>query len=128
MNPRSSAQEGSATLWVVAFALVPLCMAAFVFAFAGAVAARHRAAAAADLAALAAAARAAAGANPEEACALARRVARAQHADPTHCHLTNAFATVEVTTNTPAGPAHATAHAGPTTPRRVSTPDTAETP
>ncbi|MGW1989711.1 Rv3654c family TadE-like protein [Embleya sp. NPDC001921] len=114
MSPRASAQEGSATLWVVALALVPMCVAAFVFVFAGAVAARHRAGAAADLAALAAAGRAAAGADAGEACALAHRVARAQHTELTRCRLAAGFAEVDVTAPAPAGrTARATARAGP---------------
>ncbi|MFI1584852.1 Rv3654c family TadE-like protein [Embleya sp. NPDC020630] len=116
MRGGRSGQEGSATLWVLAFALVPICAAAFVFAFAGAVAARHRAGAAADLAALAAAARSAAGSGPDEACALARRVARAQHTDLTSCRLINGFAEVHVSTPARIGKAQATARAGPTIP------------
>ncbi|MFE5328626.1 Rv3654c family TadE-like protein [Embleya sp. NPDC056575] len=116
MSGGRSGQEGSATLWVLAFALVPMCAAAFVFAFAGAVAARHRAGAAADLAALAAAARSVAGTGPDEACALARRVARAQHTDLTSCRLTNGFAEVRVSAPTRIGTAQATARAGPATP------------
>ncbi|GCD97203.1 Rv3654c family TadE-like protein [Embleya hyalina] len=116
MRGGRSGQDGSATLWVLAFALIPMCAAAFVFAFAGAVAARHRAGAAADLAALAAAARFAAGSGPDEACALARRVARAQHVDLTSCHLTDGFAEVRVSAPAPTGTARATARAGPATP------------
>ncbi|WP_268812512.1 Rv3654c family TadE-like protein [Embleya scabrispora] len=113
MRAGRSGQEGSATLWVLAFALVPMCAAAFVFVFAGAVAARHRAGAAADLAALAAAARSAGGSGPDEACAWARRVARAQQTSLTSCRLTNGFAEVRVSAPTRIGTAHATARAGP---------------
>ncbi|MYW04677.1 pilus assembly protein TadG-related protein, partial [Streptomyces sp. SID3343] len=66
MIGRRRADEGSATVWVVALALIPVCAAVFVLAVAGAVAARHRAAGAADLAALAAAARVAGGAEAED--------------------------------------------------------------
>ncbi|MFF9473233.1 Rv3654c family TadE-like protein [Streptomyces roseolus] len=85
-----------------------------VLALGQAVAARHRAGGAADLAALAAADRALWG--EPVACGAARRVATAQGVELLHCRLTGAEA--EVTTRTSVGPWTPTARsrAGPATP------------
>ncbi|MGW1839992.1 Rv3654c family TadE-like protein [Streptomyces sp. NPDC002067] len=75
------------------FATAALCTVfAALLALGQAVVARHRAGGAADLAALAAADRAARG--PEAACAMARRVAAAQHTRLVRCALTAAVADV----------------------------------
>lgn len=98
-------------MWVLALTLVPVCAAALVFALAGAVAARHRAGAAADFAALAAAAHADGGATA--ACALARRVAADQRARLTRCQVADGFAVVEAESAAVVGSASASARAGP---------------
>jgi len=98
-------------VWVLALTLVPVCAAALVFALAGAVAARHRAGAAADFAALAAAAHADGGATA--ACALARRVAADQRARLTRCQVADGFAVVEAESAAVVGSASASARAGP---------------
>ncbi|MEU3450357.1 Rv3654c family TadE-like protein [Streptomyces thermolilacinus] len=94
------ADRGSATVWS-AMAAGALCVVfAAVLALGQAVAARHRAGGAADLAALAAADRALRGA--EDACEAAARVARAQHAEVVACSLRGEVA--EVTARARFGP------------------------
>lgn len=75
--------RGSATVWVAMAAATICAVFAVVLALGQAVAARHRAGAAADLAALAAADRALSG--PVEACRRAVEVAAAQRAEVTSC-------------------------------------------
>ncbi|MEV6681336.1 Rv3654c family TadE-like protein [Streptomyces erythrochromogenes] len=77
--------RGSATVWAALVATVLGAVFAGVLLLGQAVVARHRAAAAADLAALAAAATWAHG--PDTACAAALRVARAQGAELAGCRL-----------------------------------------
>ncbi|MER7854733.1 MULTISPECIES: Rv3654c family TadE-like protein [unclassified Streptomyces] len=78
-----AADRGVATVWVTVTAAALCAVFAVVLALGQAVAARHRAGGAADLAALAAADRALEG--PEAACGAARRVARAQEAVIVRC-------------------------------------------
>ncbi|MEU9856810.1 Rv3654c family TadE-like protein [Streptomyces sp. NPDC047974] len=111
---RGHGDQGVASVWT-AFAACALCVVfGAVLALGQAVAARHRAGGAADLAALAAADRAVRG--EPEACAAARRVAAAQGAELLHCRLTGAEA--EVTARVAAGPWAPTARsrAGPAAP------------
>ncbi|MFF1507326.1 Rv3654c family TadE-like protein [Streptomyces sp. NPDC058326] len=92
--------RGAATVWV-AFAACALCVVfAAVLALGQAVAARHRAGGAADLAALAAADRALWG--EVEACAAASRVAAAQRAELVRCAVRGEVA--EVTARVVRGP------------------------
>ncbi|WP_435855134.1 Rv3654c family TadE-like protein [Streptomyces venezuelae] len=92
--------RGAATVWV-AFAACALCVVfAAVLALGQAVAARHRAGGAADLAALAAADRALWG--EAEACAAAARVAGAQGAELVGCVVRSELA--EVTARVASGP------------------------
>ncbi|WSI71958.1 flp pilus-assembly TadE/G-like family protein [Streptomyces sp. NBC_01335] len=84
--------QGMATVWV-ALTVATLCsVCAVILAFGQAVAARHRAGGAADLAALAAADRALQG--PGAACAAARRVAGAQGALLVRCSVRGEIADV----------------------------------
>lgn len=86
--------RGAATVWA-AFAACALCVVfGAVLALGQAVAARHRAGGAADLAALAAADRAPWG--EAEACAVAARVATAQGAELVRCGLRGEIAEVTV--------------------------------
>lgn len=94
-----SRDRGSATVWAVLVATVLGAVFGGVLLLGQAVVARHRAAAAADLAALAAAAYWARG--PETACAAALRVARAQGAALAACSLRGEDA--EVTARPAAG-------------------------
>ncbi|MFJ8661091.1 Rv3654c family TadE-like protein [Streptomyces sp. NPDC093795] len=97
---RLRADRGAATIWV-AFAACALCVVfGVVLALGQAVAARHRAGGAADLAALAAADRALWG--EAEACAAASRVAAAQRAEVVRCAVRGEIA--EVTARVAAGP------------------------
>ncbi|MFB7517405.1 Rv3654c family TadE-like protein [Streptomyces sp. NPDC056144] len=92
--------RGAATVWT-AFAACALCVVfGVVLALGQAVAARHRAGGAADLAALAAADRALWGET--EACAVATRVAAAQGAELRGCAVRGEIA--EVTARVAAGP------------------------
>ncbi|MFE5796639.1 Rv3654c family TadE-like protein [Streptomyces sp. NPDC056503] len=103
--------RGVASVWT-AFAACALCVVfGAVLALGQAVAARHRAGGAADLAALAAADRALRG--EAEACAVAGRVAAAQGAELVRCGVTGAEA--EVTARVVRGPWAPTvrARAGP---------------
>ncbi|WSZ41576.1 flp pilus-assembly TadE/G-like family protein [Streptomyces sp. NBC_00868] len=106
-----SRDRGSATVWAALVATVLGAVFGGVLLLGQAVVARHRAAAAADLAALAAAATWAHG--PETACATARRVARAQGASLGACTLRGEVA--EVTARPATGPfaPTITARAGP---------------
>ncbi|MGW2279242.1 Rv3654c family TadE-like protein [Streptomyces sp. NPDC001770] len=84
--------QGVATVWV-ALTVATLCaVCVVILAFGQAVAARHRAGGAADLAALAAADRALEG--PGDACAAARRVAGAQGALLVRCSVRGEIADV----------------------------------
>ncbi|OEJ32586.1 Rv3654c family TadE-like protein [Streptomyces subrutilus] len=94
-----SRDRGSATVWAVLAATVLGAVFGGVLLLGQAVVARHRAAAAADLAALAAAATWAHG--PETACGAALRVARAQGAALAACSLEGEVA--EVTARPAAG-------------------------
>ncbi|QHF92748.1 hypothetical protein DEH18_01195 [Streptomyces sp. NHF165] len=82
---RPGADDGSATVWAAVVATALCVVFGALLAYGEAVAVRHRAGGAADLAALAAAHRAPDGARG--ACATARKVARAQHARVTRCAL-----------------------------------------
>ncbi|WP_037864298.1 Rv3654c family TadE-like protein [Streptomyces sp. NRRL S-237] len=116
-----SRDRGSATVWAALVATVLGAVFGGVLLLGQAVVARHRAAAAADLAALAAAATWAHG--PETACATARRVARAQGAALGGCLLRGEVA--EITAEVAAGPFTPTvrARAGPPTGPPAAPPD-----
>ncbi|WP_086829969.1 Rv3654c family TadE-like protein [Streptomyces sp. NRRL B-24572] len=89
---RRGGDRGAATVWA-AFAACALCVVfGVVLALGQAVAARHRAGGAADLAALAAADRALWG--EAEACAAASRVAAAQGAELARCAVRDGIAEV----------------------------------
>ncbi|MGW6821733.1 Rv3654c family TadE-like protein [Streptomyces sp. NPDC055005] len=92
--------RGSATVWAALVTTVLGAVFGGVLLLGQAVVARHRAAAAADLAALAAAATWAHG--PEAACATAVRVARAQGASLIACEVQGEVA--EVMARAPTGP------------------------
>ncbi|MFE0579062.1 Rv3654c family TadE-like protein [Streptomyces sp. NPDC058874] len=92
--------RGSATVWAALVATALGAVFAGVLLLGQAVLARHRAAAAADLAALAAAATWAHG--PDTACTTALRVARAQGAELAWCHLGGEVA--DVAARVAAGP------------------------
>uniref|UniRef100_A0AAU2V7A5 Flp pilus-assembly TadE/G-like family protein n=1 Tax=Streptomyces sp. NBC_00003 TaxID=2903608 RepID=A0AAU2V7A5_9ACTN len=91
---RSCADRGSATVWVALTAATMCAVFAAVLCLGQAVAARHRAGGAADLAALAAADRALWG-SPD-ACAKAAEVARAQGAEMVRCTVGGEIADVRV--------------------------------
>ncbi|GGU00381.1 Rv3654c family TadE-like protein [Streptomyces violascens] len=91
---RSCADRGSATVWVALTAATMCAVFAAVLCLGQAVAARHRAGGAADLAALAAADRALWG-SPD-ACAKATEVARAQGAEMVRCTVSGEIADVRV--------------------------------
>ncbi|GGR12545.1 Rv3654c family TadE-like protein [Streptomyces roseolus] len=111
---RGHGDRGVASVWT-AFAACALCVVfGAVLALGQAVAARHRAGGAADLAALAAADRALRGET--EACAAARRVATAQGAELLHCRLTGAEAEVTARTSAGSWSPTARARAGPAEP------------
>ncbi|MEU2829520.1 Rv3654c family TadE-like protein [Streptomyces lavendulae] len=95
-----SRDRGSATVWAAVVATALVAVFGGVLLLGQAVVARHRAGAAADLAALAAAVTWARG--PEEACAVAGRVARAQGAEVAVCRVGGEVA--EVTARVRAGP------------------------
>ncbi|WP_373465123.1 Rv3654c family TadE-like protein [Streptomyces sp. V2I9] len=88
----SGADRGVATVWVAVTATALCTVFAVVLALGQAVAARHRAGGAADLAALAAADRALEGAVV--ACEVARRVALAQGAELVRCAVNGEIADV----------------------------------
>lgn len=110
-------ERGSATVWVLALAGLLAVLGVAVVLVGGAVVARHRASAAADLAALAAAGRAVL-ADPA-ACATAARIARTNGAELEGCVLRpEAIVDVRVRVPVRLGPlgsfaAHARARAGP---------------
>lgn len=112
----TASDRGAATVWT-AFAVVALVfLGTFLFSFGAAVAARHRAESAADLAALAAAGQT--GRGPDAACARARWVADNMSAALTSCRLVSQDALVEVRTGVPGvfgrfGGTGAHARAGP---------------
>ena len=92
-----TADAGSATIWLLALAMVVWVAAAGAVATAGAVTARHRAASAADLAALAGAqelARAITADSPDGGCSAARATAVANHAVLVSCVATGAVVDV----------------------------------
>ncbi|MFG2619002.1 Rv3654c family TadE-like protein [Streptomyces sp. NPDC048507] len=95
-----SRDRGSATVWAAVVATALVAVFGGVLLLGQAVVARHRAGAAADLAALAAAATWARG--PQEACAVAGRVARAQGAAVVLCRVGGEV--TEVTARVRAGP------------------------
>jgi len=108
------AEEGSATVWVLACALLIVAVAGLLTAVQAAAVARHRAAGAADLAALATAARLAAGAV--DGCARGAAVATANRAQLRDCQVLGreVVVTVAVRTGLPGAPAVlALARAGP---------------
>jgi secretion/DNA translocation related TadE-like protein len=113
-------ERGSATVWVLTLCGVLLSLAAAAVLVGGAVAGRHRAEAAADLAALAAAGRAVSGAA--EPCAAARSIAAANGAVLDSCTVhPGAVVELRVTVEVPLGPlgrrpASARARAGPAGP------------
>ncbi|MFF1557798.1 Rv3654c family TadE-like protein [Streptomyces sp. NPDC058279] len=106
-----SRDRGSATVWAALVTTVLGAVFGGVLMLGQAVVARHRAAAAADLASLAAATAWAHG--PEVACGAAARVARAQGATLAGCRLRGEV--VDVEARVPMGPfaPSATARAGP---------------
>lgn len=109
-------ERGSATVLSVAVVVTILAAGSVSTAVTAAVAARHRAAVAADAGALAAASRVQDG--PVAACALAARVARADGAHLTRCGVAGAVATVTVEVRLPLllrwqGAARLNARAGP---------------
>lgn len=99
--------RGSATVWAVVFMGLLCAVSAGLLAMGQAVAARHRAGAAADLAALAAADHALDG--PAAACVLAARVAAAQGARLARCAVTGEIADVTAAV----GAARVRSRAGP---------------
>ncbi|MER5727394.1 Rv3654c family TadE-like protein [Streptomyces sp. NPDC002138] len=109
-----SRDRGSATVWAAVVATALVAVFGGVLLLGQAVVARHRAAAAADLAALAAAASWTHG--PVAACASALRVARAQGALMTACAVSGELA--DVTARVPTGPftPTSTSRAGPADP------------
>ncbi|WP_228989464.1 Rv3654c family TadE-like protein [Streptomyces sp. DH8] len=111
----SGADRGVATVWVAVTATVLCTVFALVLALGQAVAARHRAGGAADLAALAAADRALEGAVV--ACEAARRVALAQGGELARCAVDGEIA--DVTARARFGPyaPAVRARAGPAGPR-----------
>ncbi|MFI5984427.1 Rv3654c family TadE-like protein [Streptomyces sp. NPDC051555] len=106
-----SRERGSATVWAAVVATALVAVFGGVLLLGQAVVARHRAAAAADLAALAAAASWTHG--PAAACAAALRVAVAQGARMAACTVSGEVA--EVTALAPTGPyaPRSTSRAGP---------------
>ncbi|MEZ0069581.1 secretion/DNA translocation related TadE-like protein [Streptacidiphilus sp. MAP12-20] len=120
---RKRTDAGSATVWLVGLLLLVTLAATAALGVAGAVAARHRAESAADLAALAAAGRLLL--DPGEACAHAASIASAQGATLRACIIradaSEDSVEVEVTVPAPGGlvpglpPARARSRAGPVT-------------
>lgn len=111
MRRRRYGDEGSATVWTV-FAAAALCAVFVALVGVGqAVAARHQAGGAADLAALAAADHALQG--PAVACAAARRVAAAQHTRLVRCAVTGQVADVSAEAGSRPFTSRVRARAGP---------------
>ncbi|MFD8757170.1 Rv3654c family TadE-like protein [Kitasatospora sp. NPDC059577] len=111
---------GSATVWLLALAMLGTAVFAATLAVGSVVAARHRAESAADLAALAAADRLLL--DPDGGCARATGIAAAQGADLVSCAVDRSGDAVEVVAEVrvvglpvrlPVGPARARARAGP---------------
>ncbi|MET8541042.1 Rv3654c family TadE-like protein [Kitasatospora sp. NPDC004799] len=111
---------GSATVWLVALAMLGTAVFAATIAVGSVVAARHRAESAADLAALAAADRLLL--DPDGGCARAAGIATAQGAGLVSCVVDRSADAVEVVAEVgvrglparlPVGPARARARAGP---------------
>lgn len=116
-SARGAAGElGTATLWAAGAIAALFLVAGLVFSIGAAVATRHRAAGAADLAALAAAVYAPSG--QADACRKARWVAERMHARLRRCELSEWIAAVEVSVQpvgllAPFGATNAHARAGP---------------
>ncbi|MFJ9441905.1 Rv3654c family TadE-like protein [Kitasatospora sp. NPDC101235] len=111
---------GSATVWLLALAMLGTAVFAATIAVGSVVAARHRAESAADLAALAAADRLLL--DPDGGCARAAGIAAAQGAGLVSCAVDRSVDAVEVVAEVgvrglparlPVGPARARARAGP---------------
>lgn len=101
MTRMNSRDDGSATIWLLALAVVMWAAAAGAIATTAAVSDRHRAASAADLAALAGAQTLANGdvsAPADTACAVVRSVASANDARVVGCVVTGAVVDVVVAT------------------------------
>jgi secretion/DNA translocation related TadE-like protein len=116
MMPRQGGDDGMATVTAVGLAAVVSAAAVVGVLLAGAVAARHRAGAAADFAAIAAAQHAVEG--TAAACRSAAQIARSDGARLEMCRLAGTTAEVRVRVELPGplarlGPARATARAGP---------------
>ncbi|MFE6049504.1 Rv3654c family TadE-like protein [Kitasatospora sp. NPDC056446] len=114
------ADTGSATVWLLALAMLGTAVFAATIAVGSVVAARHRAESAADLAALAAADRLLL--DPDGGCARAVGIAAAQGAGLVSCVVDGSADAVEVVAEVevgrlplriPVGPARARARAGP---------------
>ena len=120
-RPGPDREAGSASIWLIALAMLAGCAMVAGLGLGAAVAARHRAESAADLAALAAADRMLM--DPAAACAEAARVARAQQAGLTACTVRSDWQqdSVEVSVEVPVSgvffsglpPARGRARAGP---------------
>jgi secretion/DNA translocation related TadE-like protein len=113
---RPAADSGTATLWAAGAIAALFLIAGLVFTIGAAVAARHRAAGAADLAALAAAAHAPSG--QPDACRKAQWVVERMHARLRRCEISDWIAVVEVSVEpigllAPFGSTNAHARAGP---------------
>jgi secretion/DNA translocation related TadE-like protein len=102
-----TSDRGSATVWTALVGVVLCVVVGALLAMGHAIAARHRAGGAADLAALAAADHALLGQS--RACSLAARVAATQGARLLRCSVLGEIADVTATV----GPAHARSRAGP---------------
>ena len=114
-GPGAGRERGSASVLVLALAVVLVLVGAVLVAAGGAVVARHRAQSAADLGALAAAQRAPDG--PSDACAAARAVVEAVGARVEECELQGVDAVVAVAVDlrgrmAALGPARGSARAG----------------
>jgi len=114
---RATDERGTATLWAAGAVAALFLVAGLVLLMGTAVAARHRATAAADLAALAAAAHAPSGQS--DACRKARWVSTQMRAELQDCTMLNWIAVVEVSVGPTGmlasfGAAKAHARAGPT--------------
>jgi secretion/DNA translocation related TadE-like protein len=114
---RTERERGSASVWAVVLIGLASCAFAVVLGFGTAVAVRHTAGSAADLAALAAADRALDG--EREACAWAAKVAAAQRARLVTCRVAGEIADVTVQAPMPrllgtvVAPAEVRSRAGP---------------
>lgn len=113
-EPSLVGDHGSASVWGVGVIAVLCVVFGFVLAFGHAVVVRHRAAVAADLAALAVAGRWTVG--PEEACAQADAVTRAQGTRLVRCVLVGEVSDVSVAAGEGPFAAEVRARAGPPEP------------